>query len=105
MSRVQSFVQACHSGADNSAAHTDDVLAHAGASAKTGLSAQVGPASDRIRMRLAQGNGDTSTRQLPRRYGRNIRASGCRASCRRFVGFVGRFTVPGRWSRCWTFRM
>ena len=55
MSRVRSFVQACHSGADNSAAHSDDVLAHAGASA------QAGAASDRIRMRLAQGNGDMST--------------------------------------------
>ena len=61
MSRVRSFVQSCHSSADNSATHSDDVLAHAGASAKTGLSAQVGPASDRIRMRLAQGNGDMST--------------------------------------------
>ena len=55
MSRVRSFVQSCHSSADNSAAHSDDVLAHAGASA------QAGAASDRIRMRLAQGNGDMST--------------------------------------------
>lgn len=36
MSRVRSFVQACHSGTDNSTAHTDDASAPAVAQAQAG---------------------------------------------------------------------